>query len=248
MKLTPILVVLSTCISIIMFGCKTNFQKVENQQTSENSSPKIIGAMKNAMHKGEIAGIINIDTITNKQHLYGLGPIEFLTGEIMLINGKGYTSMVVNDTTMKVTETFAMKAPFFGYANIDSWTEKNIHDSIITLHQLETFLDHTTKDYPQPYFFKLTATVDSASVHIVNLPKGTKVSTPEEAHQGQRNFTIKNKSVELLGFFSTEHKAIFTHHDTFVHIHLMTDDRQQMGHLEQLNIKKGTAKLYLPKQ
>lgn len=247
MKLTQILVVSSICISTILFGCNSNFLKDENQETSVNNSPKIIGAMKNVMRKGEIAGIINIDTISHKQHLYGMGPIEFLTGEIMLINGKAYTSVVVNDTSMKVTETFAIKAPFFGYANIDSWAETNIPDSMTTLHQLEIFLDRATKDYPRPYFFKLTATVDSASVHLVNLPKGTKVSSPEEAHQGQRNFTIKNKTVELLGFFSTEHKTIFTHHDTFVHIHLITDDRQQMGHLEELNIKKGTAKLYLPK-
>ncbi|MFI5142031.1 MAG: acetolactate decarboxylase, partial [Bacteroidia bacterium] len=172
--------------------------------------------------------------------------LEYLTGEIMLVDGKGYKAVVVNDTVMQVTETLALKAPFFGYANIDSWAETTIPDTILTMPQLEIFLNGTTQNYPRPFFFKLTATVDDADIHIVNLPAGTKVSSPEEAHQGQKNFEIKNKTVELIGFFSTEHKTIFTHHDTYMHIHLITGDRQQMGHLEALNIKKGTAKLFLP--
>lgn len=85
---------------------------------------------------------------------------------------------------------------------------------------------------------------DEAAIHIVNLPKGTKVSSPEDAHQGQRNFTIKNKAVELIGFFSIKHKAIFTHHDTYMHIHLITEDKKQMGHLDKLNIAMRTAKLF----
>jgi len=211
-------------------------------------TPAIVGAMKNVMWKGELGGIINFDTITNKQHLYGLGPVEYLTGEIMIIDGKGYKSVVVNDTAMQVTETFAVKAPFFGYANIESWTETQLPDSITTIQQLENYLDKTTKGFPRPFFFKVSAIIDDATIHIVNLPKGTKVSSPDQAHQGQKNFTIKNKEVELLGFFSTEHKAIFTHHDTNVHIHLITSDKQKMGHLEEIKIKKGTAKIYLPKQ
>jgi acetolactate decarboxylase len=53
-------------------------------------------------------------------------------------------------------------------------------------------------------------------------------------------------SKKSIGFFSTEHKAIFTHHDTFLHMHLITTDRQKMGHLDEVFLKKGTIKLYLP--
>jgi acetolactate decarboxylase len=232
---------------IILAGCQTSTENTYKKGEPANNTPKIIGAMKNVMRKGELFATINIDTISNKKHLYGMGPVEYLTGEIIIVDGRCYKSVVTSDTTMQVTETMDIKAPFFGYANIDEWAEYPIPDTIRTLLQLEAFLNETTKQYPRPFFFKLTATVDSADVHIVNLPKGTKVSSPEEAHRGQRNFGIKNKNVELAGFFSTEHKTIFTHHDTYMHIHLITDDRKQMGHLEELNIKKGTAKLYLPR-
>jgi len=58
--------------------------------------------MKDVMWKGQLQGIINLDTITNKTNLYGLGPVEYLTGEILVIDGKSYKSTVASDTTMQV--------------------------------------------------------------------------------------------------------------------------------------------------
>lgn len=236
-------VLIAIIFATISVGCQSNVQKKES---GGDTAPKIVGAMKNVMRKGELFPTIDLDTIANKKHLYGLGPVEYLTGEIMIVDGRCYKSVVLNDTAMQVTETFEIKAPFFGYANVENWMESVLPDTVQSIDQLETFLNQTTKIRPRPFFFRLTAAVESANIHIVNLPKGTKVSSPEEAHRGQRNFEIRNRYVELIGFFSTEHKTIFTHHDTYLHIHLITDNRKQMGHLEALSIKKGTAKLYLP--
>ena len=78
------------------------------------------------------------------------------------------------------------------------------------------------------------------------MPEGTKVSSPDEAHQGQTNYNIANENAEIIGFFSTEHKGVFTHHDSFLHMHLITKDESKMGHLDELEI--GEMKLYLPKK
>jgi acetolactate decarboxylase len=213
---------------------------------TSSTAPRIVGMMKDVMWGGQLSGQINLDTLSNKSHLYGLGPVEYLTGEIILLDGKGFKSEVLKDSSMRVTETLKLKAPFFGYANIGKWMEVPLPDSVTTIPQLEGFLNQSTKDRERPFFFKMTGTVDSAKIHVVNLPKGTKVASPQDAHLGQKDFGIRMKAVTLLGFFSTEHQAIFTHHDTFVHIHLITDDHLQMGHLDGLALRKGTAKLYLP--
>lgn len=214
------------------------------QQTA--TTVKIVGAMKNVMWKGELFGNIYLDTIPNKSNLYGLGPVEYLTGEILIIDGKSYKSTVVSDTAMKVEETYNIKAPFFGYANIAKWTERILPDSIQTTQQLELYLDEVTKSSPRPFMFKLSGTVEQALIHVVNLPKGSKVSSPDQAHQGQVNYELENIQSDIVGFFSKDHKAIFTHHDTFLHMHLMTVDRQKMGHLDNVLFKKGTMKLFLP--
>lgn len=221
----------------------TNCCATAQQATSE---VKIAGAMKNVMWKGQLHGNIQLDTIANRTNLYGLGPVAYLSGEIVIIDGKSYKSTVVSDTTMKVEVTYDIKAPFFGYANISKWTEQNLPDSIQTIRQLEEYLEQVTKDSSRPLMFKISGTVEQATIHIVNLPKGSTVSSPEEAHKGQKSYELKNEQSDIIGFFSTEHKAIFTHHDTYLHMHLITTDRQKMGHLDEVMFKKGAMKLYLP--
>jgi acetolactate decarboxylase len=225
---------------LTLTSCSAKAQQTTNEV-------KIVGEMKNVMWKGQLYGNINLDTISNKSNLYGLGPVEYLSGEILIIDGKSFKSTVVSDTTMKVEETFDIKAPFFGYANISKWTEQTLPDSIQTIQQLETYLNKVTQNLPRPFMFKLLGTVEQATIHIVNLPKGSKVSSPDEAHKGQVNYKLNNEQSEIIAFFSTEHKAIFTHHDTYLHMHLMTTDKQKMGHLDEVLFKKGTMKIYLPK-
>lgn len=110
------------------------------------SNVKVVGAMKEVMWKGKLSGTIDLDTLSNKQHLFGLGPVEYLAGEILIIDGKAYRSTVLTDSTMNVEETYAIKAPFFAYANIMNWTQVMLPDSIQSTQQLEQFLERTTKN------------------------------------------------------------------------------------------------------
>ena len=206
----------------------------------------IVGAMKNVMRKGELFATIDLDSLSNKTHLYGMGPVEYLTGELTIINGRSFKSTIQSNGEMKVEETFEAKAPFFGYAQINSWKEIGMPDSIHSIAQLESFLNETTHERARPYFFKLKGKVSNAKIHVVNLPKGSNVSSSEEAHVGQAVFSIKDKDAEIVGFFSTEHQTIFTHHSTFVHMHLVTDDFLQMGHVDELKIDSNKIMLFLP--
>lgn len=230
-------------IPVLIILTLINYPAQAQQSTNE---VKIVGQMKNVMWKGELYGNINLDTIDNKTNLYGLGPVEYLAGEILIINGRSYKATVTSDTTMDVESTYNIKAPFFGYANISNWTEQNLPDDIQTIPQLETYLYKVTENLRRPFMFKLTGTVEQATIHVVNLPKGSKVSSPKEAHIGQKDFELQNEQAEIIGFFSTEHKGIFTHHETFLHMHLITSDRKKMGHLDHVFFKKSAMKLYLP--
>jgi len=207
---------------------------------------KIVGQMKDVMWNGQLYGKINPDTITNKEHLYGFGPVAYLAGEILIIDGRCYRSTVLTGTTMKVEETYQLQAPFFGYANINQWNEQVLPDSVQTIRQLEEYLDGITKKSPRPFLFKLTGIAAQATIHIKHLPKGATVRKPADAQKGQKKYELSNAPCDIIGFFSTEHQAIFTHHDTYLHMHLITADRQQMGHLDDVVLKRGAMKLYLP--
>lgn len=238
------IIVLVFVISII--SCKSKGNKENFTDSSTYSDVQIVGAMKNVMWKGELGSSIDLDTISNKKGLYGLGPEIYLTGELLINNGKSYISRVISDSTMTVEQSFDVSAPFFVYANVTEWKEIELPSEIKTIQDLEQFIDNKTKDYKRPFTFNLKGQIAKATIHIQNLPKGTKVSSPKEAHQGQVRYKLNEEAVEIVGFFSTAHKGIFTHHDSFLHMHLITKNEEKMGHLDELEIEG--MKLYLPKR
>jgi acetolactate decarboxylase len=225
----------------IFTSCSTRVEPIAQTY----SDVKIAGAMRNVMWKSELEGVIQIDTIREKKGLYALGPLSFLRGEIMINDGEAYVSRVTSDTTMWVEKTFDVSAPFLVYATINEWTELDLPDSIKTIKELEFFVDLKTQSAKRPFALKLTGKIASAKIHVQNLAPGAKVSSPQEAHSGQVKFALENEEVAIVGFFSTEHQGVFTHHDTYLHLHLITSDEAEMGHLDAVEF--GKMKLYLPK-
>ena len=231
-------------LAIIMISC--NSPKKETNSTDSYADIKIAGVMKDVVWKGEMGDNINLDTISNKKGLYGLGPLTHLTGELLINEGKSYVSKVISDSTMTVKQSFDVSAPFFVYANVTEWNKIDLPSNIKSIPELEQFMDEKTSEYKRPFAFKLKGEVLKAIIHIQNLPKGAKVSSPKEAHQGQVDYELNNEEAEIVGFFSTEHQGVFTHHDSFVHMHLITKDESKMGHLDEAEF--GRMKLFLPKK
>lgn len=232
-KLIPCLLIL-----IISMGCANSTTK----QTL-STKVKITGEMKNVMRLGKLEGNISLDTLSPK-NLYGIGPVEYLKGELMIFDGISYVSKVETDSTMTVETSFEVKAPFFVYAHVYDWKSETLPDSIFNLETLEVYLDEKFKDRDEPVVFKVEGVIDSAIIHIVNLPEGTKVSSPEEAHQGIVYYPVSKENVDILGFFSRKHQAVFTHHDTFMHLHLITKNREMMGHLDEIDFDSNQLTLY----
>jgi len=102
-----------------------------------------------------------------------------------------------------------------------------------------------TAEKKEPFAVRLIGTAESAHIHVVKLPAGTAVKSPAEAHLGQVNYRITREKVEVIGFYSRNHKGIFTHHDSNLHMHLITADRKKMGHLDDITFQ-AEVKLLLP--
>ena len=237
-----------TLIGLLLFGisaCKPSEKKDQALENETYEDVKFVGAMRNVMWKGELEGTISLDSISPKTGLYGLGPESFLTGELLIKDGVSYVSRINADSSIQIEKNGDVSAPFFVYANVKEWKEIALGSETRTIKDLEKLIDENTKDSKRPFAFKLTGKVNKAVFHIQNLPPGTKVSNPDEAHVGQQSFELQDEEVEIIGFFSSSHQGVFTHHDSFLHMHLITQDEQKMGHLDELQI--GEMMLYLPK-
>lgn len=237
-------ILLIALLSPLLSSCVPSNTIEEQTEEEVYADVKVVGAMKEVMWKGELAGKIKLDTIKNKRGLYGLGPLEFLSGEILVLDGKPYYSKVVSDSTMIVEKSDQIAAPFFVYGNINEWLPIELPPHVNSIQDIERFVDDKTQAYKRPFPFKIIGTIDSAIIHIQNLPPGAKVSSPKDAHQGQVKYKLYDENVEIIGFFSLEHQGVFTHHDAFVHMHLITADKQKMGHLDEVSL--GEMTLYLP--
>lgn len=222
------------------------YEKTPTVQSNIIPQIRIVGAMRNVMHEGELFGTIDLDTIADKNHLYAVAPLEYLKGEIMITDGRCFVSKVVSDTVISTEETYKVKAPFFVSSNVEQWYQVDVPDSVTNIRSLGYFLNAFTQSFQRPFAFKISAEIDSATVHVVNLPDGMQVHSPEEAHLNQKSFKIIKSNAEIIGFFSTAHAGVFIHHDSFVHMHLITEDKKIMGHIDELALTKGKFKLYLP--
>jgi acetolactate decarboxylase len=220
-----------------------------NSNTQGKTMPevKITGQMRRVMMAGHLEATISLDTLTQRRYFYGFGPLEYLKGEIMVLDGQCYVSKVLNDRAMTVNKDCTSKAPFFAHAYIAEWESQPLPDEVGNMEQLEQYLLKMNFGNKRPYFFRLSGIVDEALIHVVNLPEGTVVKSPDDAHKGLVNYRLEKEAVEVLGFFSTEHQRIFTHHDTYMHLHLINSDKTMMGHVDDFKIGESRLRLLLPK-
>lgn len=142
-------------LTIGLMSCNSTPEEKNTKNTEVYSDINIVGAMRDVMWKGELGSRIDLDTISNKNGLYGLGPVSNLTGELLINNGKSYVSRVTSDSTMNVEKTFEISAPFFVYGTITEWSEIELPDSIQTIQDLDKFIDDKTTEYKRPFAFKL---------------------------------------------------------------------------------------------
>jgi acetolactate decarboxylase len=214
---------------------------------AQNGPVRATGAMRNTMFNGQLAGLIELDSLSLPGN-FGIGPMEYLRGEVLVLDGEVYTSMVNNSGSILVSRDQGMKAPFFVHQTVKQWTEVQLPDSVVDLAGLDRFLTARYAALNEPFAFRLSGPFERVEVHIVNVPLGTVINGPDDAHRDNKHFQITGTQAEALGFFSTAHKAVFTHHDTNIHVHAITVERDWMGHVEALSFvaKRMSLQLALP--
>lgn len=212
--------------------------------TAQNGPVIPTGAMRNTMFKGQLAGLVALDTLA-VPGMYGIGPVEFLRGEVLLLNGEVFRSTAHGDGTMLVEVAPPTKAPFFVHQNVRAWQQVELPDSVADLADLNAFLTARYPSLNEPFAFKLIGAFRSIDVHIVDVPQGAVVNGPDDAHRHKKHHRIQGREAEALGFFSVQHKGVFTHHDTNIHVHAITAERDWMGHVESMQFDPLLVKLFV---
>ncbi|MEO8068948.1 MAG: acetolactate decarboxylase [Flavobacteriales bacterium] len=205
---------------------------------AQNGPVIATGAMRNTMFNGQLAGLISLDSLA-RPGTFGIGPVEYLRGELLVLDGEVFRSTVLGDSTMKVEIVPATHAPFFVHQHVEQWTEVPLPSTVIDLASLDAFLTERYGMLGQAFAFRMIGDFSVIDVHIVDVTPGTVITGPEDAHRENKHFHLHGSAAEAIGFFSTKHKAVFTHHDTDIHVHAITSDRNSMGHVEAMRFEPG---------
>lgn len=205
------------------------------------------GALKNMMHKGDIAAKANLKDLENSEHVYALGALENLKGEIQIFDGHPYNTMVV-DSVLAFDNSFNKKATLLVSASVHKWKSISIPAEVVTREQLESYIEEAARKNQlptdEPFPFLLEGTAKSFDWHVINWKDGDTEHSHEKHINSGLHGTIKNRPVEMLGFYSNSHHAIFTHHTTNMHIHVKTADNKIAGHVDDVTLGAGmTLKL-----
>ena len=214
--------------------------------SSQKSTVKVAGQMRDVMWKGDLNGKISTDSLS-QYTAYGLGPVEGLTGEVLLFEGKTFITNVIDSISLKVTLKESIKAPFFVYSKDSDLKEIPFPSRNLDLRSTEYLIDSLYDKHDRPLLIRIDGVFKELSVHSVNLPQGSSVSSPKEAHKGLTKYKFNNLKGTIVGFFSRKHKAIFTHHDSFLHAHFISDSHLIMGHLDSVAYDPQEVKLSVSK-
>jgi acetolactate decarboxylase len=207
---------------------------------------KWVGELHKVMMLGEDSGIIALDSLRALPHLYALGPVEGLNGEITVFDGDPVIG-VVREGQPTVEHTFQLKAPLLVYTQVTNWTKTAIPPRIDTLAALDRFVTESARaaglDMTAPFPFRVTGHMHEIAMHIVN-----RQGREAKGHEGHEKIEVKipltHATVEMLGFWSDRHAGVFTHQGANVHIHARTSDNKLSGHVDEVKI--GAGELLLP--
>ena len=214
---------------------------------SQNGPVTPTGAMRNTMFNGQLAGLIAMDSLA-VQSTYGIGPLEYLRGELLVLDGTVFVSSTATEAGMAVEQRPTVRAPFFVHQRVVNWTAVELPDSVVDLMKLDAFLTTRYAAEGTPFAFRMQGTFASVDVHIVDVPIGSEVHGPDDAHRHNKDFHSEGRTMDIVGFFSTRHKAVFTHHDTNIHVHAITTERDWMGHVERMRFLPKAVQLVIALQ
>jgi len=225
--LQQILAVLSVILLVV--SCKPNSKGVE---------VKYSGALRSMM-SGNLEAFASLDSLSKKPHLYALGAFENLKGEIQIFDGKALNTIVEAEELVFDT-TFDKKASLIVYAEVADWLSVDIPDGIDSSAKLEGFIEEQAKqlgiDAEKPIPFLMEGNAQTLSWHVIDWKDGDTEHTHQKHQESGLSGVEENKAVEIIGFFSKSHKAVFTHHTTFLHMHFKTDDNKIAGHIDDLEM------------
>ncbi len=229
----------NSLIAVCLTACNTT---PENEISNTVES---IGSLKESIWKRQLYAKIDLDTIPLK-HLYGVGPIENLTGDHLILDGVNYAVKSIDDSLI-VKKVDGGKLAYFAYQYVPKWVESPITEEIDDLVDLDIFvLSRKELKKNRTTAFKIDGKFKAIEIAVHNLPSKVSFYNYQVALVANTKKQLSDQEGTLIGFFDAERSMQYTHYGEMNVIYFISKDRKTMGRVTQLHFDKKELKFFLP--
>ncbi len=226
-------------LGLFMMACKTEKPDLNIQ---------VYGALKNIMHNGAREGIVDLVDVVKDDHVYGVGALEGLDGEILLWDSKSILTRAEKGGEASASNSAeGEKALLLVTSTVKEWIDIPFNGQRLPS-SLDDYIYEQAKRHhlnpEEPFPFILEGELNQVKWHIISDPglEGT-----HDDHMNKSwNQTDHKIAGKILGFYSTKHHAVFTHHSTNSHMHFYNESTGLSGHVDDLILSEYMV-LKLPK-
>lgn len=190
-------------------------------------APKVehAGALSELFDAHAAPGTIALRPLLAKPHLYAIGPLANLSGELLVWDGTAFTSRVAGGRVVVATERDAA-VPLLVWSRVTKWREVAVPEEECALADFEAWLPEAARgagvDAAHPFAFQIVGSVRSATLHV-----------------SETTLELGATPVQALGFHATDAQGVWTHPGRNVHVHLRTLLGTTMGHVDDFTLAPG---------
>lgn len=243
----------SSLIKLVYFGVIFSLGQVLNSEAQQLS---LTGSTANIMLKKDLSATLDLDTISNRKFLYGIGAIKNLQGEVLIVNGKPLVSELDENRQPVWTETWDKKMIFLVSAPVQNWRKIKISQPIANRKELEAVIFEEAKkaglDVENGFPFRIRLIASEVQSHIAFLrPETVQNFTPQGKKNDDYPLVLENEALRIIGFAGQTAGGRFAmpampgREASRMHMHFVSPDFTRSGHVEDLKIQK-TWQLCLP--
>jgi len=205
------------------------------------------GEMKRVHREGDASPRVALEKLAGRTGAFAIGPLAGLRGEITALDGVVFVSYMEGEKPV-VANDWDRQAPFLVYGHVTEWKEVRLPASVQTPKDLEAYLPEAAREVgvnpSAPFPFKMRVSSAQIDYHIMNNTEvGDQIKRPHK--ELMVHFQIRNRPATLIGVYSTEHAGVFTHHGETIHVHVVSEDGKDTGHVDGATFGPG-AMLFLP--
>lgn len=198
------------------------------------------GMARNVMMGTNLNAHVQLDSLLIKNHLYALGPVDNLQGEVTVLNGVPVVSQTTANNTIQTRIDSLVKAPFMVYTYAENWRYKASDACITNMGLLSDEVERIAHEMginvnEEPFAFKVEGTFEEVKFHVIMRDINEVEHSHEKHNEAKKHFVRNNVKGTLLGFYSKHHQGVFTHKGQFIHVHFVADDKSETGHVDGLN-------------